>query len=78
VPTVFTKKGYRFFFYSLDRGEPVHVHVEHGRDYAKYWLNPVELARSRGFRNHQLHEIRKLIEEHRQEIENKWHEHFNR
>ena len=78
MPHIFTKKGYRFFFFSLDRGEPIHVHVEQQRAYAKFWLSPIELARSRNFRSHQLNEIRKLIEEHRTEIEDKWHEHFNR
>ncbi len=70
MPTVFQNlHGYRFFFYSLDRGEPMHIHVTKDRKYAKYWLQSIELARSRNLRSHELNEIRKLIEEHRPEIE---------
>lgn len=29
MPTIFNNlNGYRIFFYSLDRGEPIHVHIE--------------------------------------------------
>ena len=36
--------GYRFFFWSGDRGEPPHVHVKKGAAEAKVWLDPVALA----------------------------------
>jgi hypothetical protein len=70
MPTVFENlRGYRFFFFSLDRGEPIHIHVAQGRGYAKFWLRPQELAKSRNFRGHELNEIARVIEEHREEIE---------
>jgi hypothetical protein len=50
VPTILREDGFRFFFFSLDRQEPPHVHVEFAEKYAKFWLNPVSLARSWGFR----------------------------
>jgi hypothetical protein len=79
VPTVFANlKGYRFFFFSLDRGEPIHIHVAKQRGYAKFWLRPLELEKSRNFRAHELNEIARLIEEHRDEIERKWRDHFSR
>jgi len=34
---------YRFFFYSGDRDEPPHTHVERDRSIAKFWLEPVRL-----------------------------------
>jgi hypothetical protein len=78
MPTVIHNlKGYRFFFFSIDRGEPIHIHVSKGRGYAKFWLNPVELARSRNFRGHELNEIIVLIEENREQIERSWREHFS-
>ena len=79
MPTVFRNlRGYRFFFFSLDRGEPMHIHVARDRGYAKFWMRPVELARSRSFRSHELNVIAKLIEENREEIERRWNEHFGR
>ena len=35
------------------KGYP-HIHVERGKCYAKFWLDPVSLARSRGFRNYEI------------------------
>jgi hypothetical protein len=37
----------RLFFFSVDRGEPMHVHVAKGRAYAKFWMQPLALARPR-------------------------------
>ena len=79
VPTVIPNlRGYRLFFFSVDRGEPMHVHVAKGRAYAKFWMQPLALARSRNFRSHELNELARLIEAQREEIERKWHEHFGR
>ena len=65
-----------FFFYSLDRGEPPHVHVEHGDRTAKYWLAPVEPASSSKFRNSELNAVRTLVVEHAESFQRRWHEHF--
>lgn len=70
-------RGYRLFFFSLDRSETVHSHVAKGRGYAKYWPQPLTLARSRNFRDHELDEIARLVETNRHEIERKWHERFS-
>ena len=57
MPTVLRVAGYRFFFYSNERGEPAHIHVEQAERTAKYWLDPLELAESHGFRSQELAEI---------------------
>ncbi|AVM72919.1 DUF4160 domain-containing protein [Magnetospirillum gryphiswaldense] len=57
MPTVLIFAGYRFFFYSLEGNEPPHIHVERGDDVAKYWLSPVQLAESHGFRSHELNRV---------------------
>ncbi|MCE7984802.1 MAG: DUF4160 domain-containing protein [Caldilinea sp. CFX5] len=36
MPTVFVQKGYRFFFYSSDLDEPIHVHVSKSSKQAKF------------------------------------------
>ena len=76
MPTVMQVPGYRFFFYSLKGSEPPHIHVERGNDTAKYWLTPVQLAGSRGFRAHELNRIRILVIEHRLTCKEAWDGHF--
>jgi hypothetical protein len=44
----------------------------------KFWLNPVSLARSRGFQSGEITEIQRIIEEQRSLFEEKWHEHHKR
>lgn len=75
-PTVFIDKGYRFFFFSREETR-VHVHVHCADGEAKFWIEPVlELAQSHGVSQKQLREMKKLIEEHRDDITNAWNEHF--
>jgi hypothetical protein len=68
---------YRFYFYAGDRSEPAHIHVERDDSEAKYWLDPVQLERNRGFRRSELTRIEKLIVEHRQHLLDQWHEFFD-
>lgn len=72
MPVVLRIKGYRFRFYEADLDEPPHVHVSKQSSEAKYWLNPVELSKSRGFREHELSEIQKIVEEYKDEILEAW------
>jgi len=44
MPTILKIKGYRFFFFSREGKEPSHIHVENAERYAKFWLNPIQLA----------------------------------
>lgn len=78
MPKVLEKQGFRFFFFSGEGQEPPHIHVEHADKVAKYWLQPVELASSEGFRAHELSKLRMLVIEHRNLFLEKWHEHFGR
>jgi hypothetical protein len=76
VPEVLRYRGYRFFFFSREGNEPRHIHVRQGDKYAKYWLEPIELAESREFLSSELRRLHKLIEEHRQSFIVSWDEHF--
>ena len=76
VPTVLRVAGFRFYFWSRENREPPHVHMEQAERYAKFWLSPVLLADARGFRSHELSELRRLFEEHATSFEEKWHEHL--
>ena len=78
MPEIFRHHGYRFFFFSREAEEPIHVHVESAEKYAKFWVEPLLLAESHGFRSGQLREIRELIEENTDIIKGKWNEHIDR
>lgn len=69
--------GFRFFFDSSDRPEPVHVHVERGAAIAKVWMEPVRLQNSRGFSSTEIGEIIKHIESNKELIVESWNEFFN-
>jgi hypothetical protein len=43
MPTVLRVRSYRFFFVSLDRSEPPHIHVRRENMVAKFWLDPLLL-----------------------------------
>jgi hypothetical protein len=76
MPQVLRVSGYRFFFFSREGNEPRHIHVEQAERYAKFWLDPIELVESRGFRGSELRELHSIIAEHREEFIVAWDEHF--
>jgi Domain of unknown function (DUF4160) len=65
------------FFYAGDRDEPEHVHVERASEVAKFWLDPIRLARSGGFSRRELAMIQRIVEQHRIELLEAWHEYFD-
>lgn len=77
MPTVLQEGPYSFVFFSSDRGEPAHIHVKRDRLIAKFWLDPIVFARNRGFQEHELNQIMRLVEKHQQTFIEAWHEHFN-
>ena len=76
MPTLLRVEGFRFFFYSNERQEPPHVHVEKGGGEAKLWLQPVELVYSYGLTPAELRRVRELTFEHQAEFLERWNEHF--
>ena len=77
MPTILRVRGYRFFFFSNERGEPPHIHVEQAERYAKFWIESVSLASNVGFRSGELTELHALVEEHRTLFLEKWNEFFS-
>ena len=61
MPTVLRVGTYRLFFYSGDRVEPPHVHVERDSDQAKVWLDPVRFEYSRGFSGAEINRIIRVV-----------------
>lgn len=77
MPTVDDIGPYRLFFYSAEGHEPPHIHVRRDRATAKFWLNPVRVAKSRGFSDHELRSLQRLVEENRERILEVWNEYFS-
>jgi len=77
MPTVLNIGPYRFFFYSGDHDEPPHVHVERDRYITKFWLQPVRLHASGGFKRAELNRIQKMVEENQRRLLEAWNEHFS-
>lgn len=76
MPTVLQDGPYSFIFFSSDRGEPPHIHVKRDEHIAKFWLNPISLAKNRGFKGHELNEIAQLIVRHRETLLEAWNDYF--
>ena len=76
MPTVHREGPYRFFFYSADRNEPPHVHVERDANRAKFWLDPARLTRSGGFSAAELQQVERLVIARAQLLLKAWNEYF--
>jgi hypothetical protein len=74
VPTVLRVKGYRIGFYSSEPDEPPHVHVHKSGHEAKFWLGPVQLSWSKGFREAELREIARILATHEAKLIEAWNE----
>ncbi|MFV1977145.1 MAG: DUF4160 domain-containing protein [Candidatus Scalindua sp.] len=77
MPTILRIGPYRLYFYSNEKGEPPHIHVQRERFLAKFWLNPVALAGSKRFASHELRTIQKHVEENREIFLEAWNEHIS-
>jgi hypothetical protein len=78
MPTLLQVEGFRFFFFSNERQEPPHVHVEKGDGEAKFWLTPVSLAYSYGLTPAEQRRARELTFQHQAAFVERWNEHFGR
>ena len=77
MPTVLRIGGFRFYFYSHEPNEPPHVHVDRGEATIKVWLESLEVAKSRGFRAHEIGGIVALVDANRALLLEAWHEYFS-
>lgn len=74
LPTVLRFGPYRLF--SADRNEPAYVHVERDESEAKFWLDPVQLARSFGFTRTEIAVIERIVNENVVALREAWNEYF--
>lgn len=76
MPTVLRSGPYRFYFYSHEPNEPPHVHVDREDLSAKFWLDPVALARNFGFRAHEVNTLESLVQANQDSLLEAWHGYF--
>ena len=76
MPTVMRIGPFRFFFYSNEEGEPVHIHVQRDRMLAKFWLAPVSLASSTRFQAKALKKLESIVIRYRELLLEAWNEYF--
>jgi Domain of unknown function (DUF4160) len=77
VPTILRIGPFRFFFYSNEKDEPPHIHVRRDRALAKFWLQPVSLAKSTRFSAMELNVERRHIEDNVSLMIEAWNDHLN-
>ena len=77
MPTVMRMGPYSFQFFSSDRQERVHVHVNRHPQIARFWLDPVQSARNRGFSEHELDRIASLVVQYQEQLLEAWNDYFN-
>jgi len=63
MPVILRVKGYKFWFYETDLDEPPHIHVGSAGRIAKFWLEPVKVARTSRFTPKELREIERIIDD---------------
>jgi hypothetical protein len=76
MPTILRSGPYRVYFFSHEPNEPPHVHVDRDLQSAKFWLDPVGLARNLGFSARELRRIESLIRENQQLLREAWRGYF--
>ena len=74
MPVVLRVQGYKLWFYMVDVIEPPHIHIGKDGNEAKFWLNPVKIAREGRFRPVDLREIERIIKDNLEFLLNAWEE----
>ena len=64
------------YFYSHEPNEPPHLHVDRDDQSAKFWLDPVALARNLGFGPAEFLRVHRLVVENRSSLLEKWYAYF--
>lgn len=76
MPTVMRIGAFRFYFFSHEPNQPPHVHVDRDEATMKVWLNSLEIAKSRGFRAHELSGIVATVADNQAKLLEAWHDYF--
>jgi hypothetical protein len=79
MPTLLVIDGFRFFFYSNENNEPIHVHVTKGVADGKIWLEPTfEIAYMHQFSNKEIKDIMRHVQENYEQFKTRWNDYFSK
>lgn len=82
MPTILLIAGWRLYFWSNEKNEPMHIHAEKGEMECKFWLNPDEFeiitALEYNLTPQAKREIKKIVYEHFDYIVAEWKKYFNK
>ena len=73
MPTLLRAGPYRVYFYSNEPDEPPHVHVDRDDCSAKFWLRPIRLDESYGFRPVEINRIRRMLKPYERQFVRAWY-----
>lgn len=77
IPTVLTINGFKFHFYSDEGSEPCHIHAKKGGGRAKWWLEPMlKEEYAYGFTQQERRQVKRITEEHQEQLISAWYEYF--
>ncbi len=76
MPTVLRKRGWRFFFYPNEGGEPPHIHAQKAGMDGKFWLDPrtrrIHIAYAYDFGPKEIRDVIAIITEHFDHLMSAW------
>lgn len=78
MPTVLRTGPYRIYFHSHEPNEPPHIHIDREDLSAKFWLQPVHLARNVGFRPTELLKVETIIAQNQEILLEAWNGYFGK
>lgn len=82
MPTVLLILGWRFYFFSNENNEPIHIHVSKAEMEGKFWLDESTFEITESFSYNMSpkdkREIRKIIFEHFDYIIEQWKQFHNK
>jgi len=79
MPVVLRIKGYRFYFFSNEGHEPMHIHVEKADANCKVWLVPnINFEYAYGLSGKEQKEILGIVKNNLDFIKKSWNEYFEK
>lgn len=76
MPTILLVQGWRFFFYTNETHEPIHIHCRKAEKECKYWLDrknfELKEAFSYALTGKDKRQVKRIIFENFEYIESEW------